>query len=52
MIQRHGEDAEQQARLLARQMKVAGDMAGYNVWLRIVAAIKLLQNTDAAGVVN
>lgn len=52
MIQRHGEDAERQARLLAKQMKVAGDLAGHNSWLRIVAAIELLQNTDAAGAVN
>ena len=45
-IQQHGEDATVHAATRADELLAEGDMDGRLVWLRVLDAIKELQNTE------
>jgi hypothetical protein len=52
MLKRHGADAEIQAAMKADEMTSRGDLAGWNVWRRVLTAVRELTNTAATSAVN
>ena len=52
LIDRYGEDASIEASMRADEMLDKGDMEGKAMWLRILEAIKDLQNTVPTGAVH
>ncbi len=50
LIEQYGEDAPTRAAMRADELMDAGDMEGRAVWLRVLAAIKELQNIEAGTV--
>lgn len=51
-IQQHGEDAELYAGQRIDELLDAGDIDGRVVWMRVLDAIKELQNTETGDVVH
>lgn len=49
LIKQHGEDAAVQAAFRADALFAKGDLDGYSVWKRIVAAINDLQSNKPTG---
>ncbi len=52
LMRERGEDAVIEAAMRADALLDKGDMEGRALWLRIIAAIKELANTEPAGAVN
>ena len=48
MIRGHGEDASTEAAMRADQMLDKGDFDGKAVWLRVLGAVRELQDTQPA----
>ncbi|NKB44799.1 MAG: hypothetical protein GKS03_11035 [Alphaproteobacteria bacterium] len=49
LIDQHGEDATTHASMRADELLEAGDIDGERVWLRILDAVRELQNLEPAG---
>lgn len=52
LIDQHGDAATFEASTKADEMLEAGDLEGQRVWLRILDAIKDIQNTTPTGPLN
>ncbi len=52
LIDKHGENAGNEASMRADAMLEQGDLDGKAVWLRILEAVKELQNTAPVGPVH
>lgn len=52
MIRQHGDDAVMHAALRADELLAKGDLAGERVWLRVIEAIRELQDTKATGPIH
>ena len=52
MIRQHGDDAIMHAAMRADELLAKGDLEGERVWLRVIEAIKVMQDTEASGVLH
>ena len=52
LIRKHGADAEMAAAMKADEMLTAGDVEGERVWLRVIKAIRELQDTTRPALLN
>jgi hypothetical protein len=52
MIRGHGEDASTEAAMRADQMLDKGDVDGKAVWLRVLGAVRELQDRKSVGTVH
>ncbi len=52
LIQEHGEDARIHAAQMADEMLDKGDIDGQKTWLRVLKAIKSLENKTPSGTVH
>ena len=49
MLNRHGDEADIESAIRAKELAEAGDWAGESVWRRIIDAIGQLENTTPPG---